>query len=41
MRFADAVSLGGFDLFQDREWVKGEGVVVRMLDDDTEPPCHQ
>lgn len=30
-----------FDVFRDREWVTGEGVVVRVLKDDLRPPCHQ
>lgn len=31
----------GFENFRDRSWVSGEGRVVRILPDDTVPPCHQ
>lgn len=30
-----------FDKFKDHTWVRGEGEVTRLLEDDLEPPCHQ
>ena len=31
----------GFESFRDKAWIAGEGTVVKVLEDDLEPPCHQ
>jgi len=31
----------GFAQFRNKTWVSGAGKVVRLLEDDLEPPCHQ
>lgn len=30
-----------FSQYRDRTWVCGKGKVIRILDDDLDPPCHQ
>ena len=36
-----AIAKADFAGFRDRAWVSSEGMVIRILEDDMEPPCHQ
>lgn len=36
-----AVAAADFAGFRDKAWVSGEGAVIKLLEDDMEPPCHQ